>query len=80
MKILKIYTERVIAAKNKGGHSFCFVLTQWEKLNRNECIPERYEFISERNEYVPNQYENIPDRYWNSEKPKLPKNLKFFRE
>ena len=59
-----------------------------------ECIPERYEFILERNEYVPNlneyvpkcneyvpnRNENIPDRYWNLGKPKLPKNLKFFRE
>ena len=28
-------------------------MSLWEKLHRNECIPERYEFIPERNEYVP---------------------------
>ena len=39
--------------------------TLWEMLNRNECIPVRYEFIPERNEFIPNRNEIIPDRYWN---------------
>ena len=36
-----------------------------EKLHRNECILERYDFIPERNEFIPNRNETIPDRYWN---------------
>ena len=34
----------------------------WEKLHRNECIPQRYESIPERNEFVPNRNEKILDK------------------
>ena len=54
----------ILQTKNTKRVKYC-LLTLWEMLNRNECIPVRYEFIPERNEFIPNRNEIIPDRYWN---------------
>ena len=55
-----------------------FMWTLWEMLNRNECIPVRYEFIPERNEFIPNRNEIIPDRYWNLGSWIVSKNKTFY--
>ena len=56
----------VIIARQVSGREICvnqiLKATLWEKMNRNECIPERYEFIPEGNECIPEWYEFILER------------------